>query len=190
MRDDIRLVAQIAVTTEPIRYVTEHFIQTTSEKRNATQPMLFQMTDPQRSPVRVSLMHCAELLSGRASRLQLVWRPGGWDSLASWAVSNPVDAKRFRDGIVTVSAWLFERHQRPFSTEPLRLVALGDPRRSEESRVEIVNQFKFTREGNNRLICCVPWGVRRWWRKSPAELLSPRMACLMFRTAQQYSAAP
>ena len=97
MRDDIRLVAQIAVTTEPIRYVTEHFIQTTSEKRNATQPMLFQMTDPQRSPVRVSLMHCAELLSGRASRLQLVWRPGGWDSLASWAVANPVDAKRLRD---------------------------------------------------------------------------------------------
>ena len=115
----------LALAIEPVRYVTEHFIQRTAEKRCRTEPTAFRFLNLATSPVSVALSYYSSLLlgpaasglPGRASRLVLVWRPAGASSFKEWAEQNPGLAKMLRDALVMGAAWTHERHQKPFSED-------------------------------------------------------------------------
>ena len=88
-----------------------------------------------------------------------------------------------RDVALCVSAWVHDRHQRRFETEPLSLAMLGDATRTAAERERCVQQFLYQRNGERRSTCCIPWGVRRWFHYGRERLLSARFAALSYRWA-------
>ncbi len=63
------------------------------------------------------------------------------------------------------------------------MATLGDARRSDADRRDVVDKFKFRNDGADKSECCVPFGVRNWWRRGVDELLSPKFQVTTFRWA-------
>ena len=93
---------------------------------------------------------------------------------------DPDAALLARDTILVTAAWTDDRQRRHFAKLHLAVLALGDPRRSEDERHEVVRDFKWRGEMLRRP-CCVPWGLRPWSRLSDQELLSNKHQCLTGR---------
>ena len=171
-------ITSLGIVSEAISYLTEHFVSGTSEKRARENPIIFNMIDPRRSPIDVVLCYFSTLLQGGngiASRLVLLFRPGGFRSMGAWGRARPASAKLFRDMVLMASVGIDDRHRRPFREEPFTLAALGDPVQTEAVRRNFARRFLARRP------CCTPWCVRPWLDKTEATLLSARWACLTWR---------
>ena len=179
--DDRPPLIILCICLEPIRYLTEHFIQCASEMRNKMTPGVFKFVNPRRSPVNVALNYIQDVLQGidgASSRLVLMYRGRGFQSFEDWSRACPEEALMLRHGLMVVYSWIHERHACRFERAPLSLLMLGDPTRSRQDREQCVQCFKDTASR-----CCVPWGIRPWFDQSEDDLLGVEFACLCFRVA-------
>ena len=191
--NDRTVLVIVALAIEPVRYLTEIYLQGTCEQVNRCDPVVFKFTDPLTSPARVTLHYCRMLLRGEGTRLIFLYGPYGFETLADWANAFPQDAKTFRDSMLLASAWIHDRHKVYYDSEPICLAMLGDPRKTRDKREDLVKRFKYLAPRDEdgdverpRSECCVPWCARPLFRKSVEELLGPKFACLTFRWAGMF----
>ena len=177
--NDMQAITTLALGIEAVRYLTEHFLATASERRNRHAPTVFNFIDERRSPVTTALQYMSKLLSGRCSRMILLWKRKGFASRDDWAQSCPDDILLVRHTWVTIVAWIDERHRKQFKQWQLKLLMLGDARQTACGREGCLDEFYGHRP------CCLRWGLARRVREQRprCELESPRWSAMLYRTA-------
>ena len=184
---DVVKITTLVLVVEPVAYITEHFIQNTGERRCRDHPSLLKYLHNRTSPIYPVLGYYSSLLSGiihdtpANDRTVLMYRGQGYQTFSAWSVDNKQDARDLRDAILSVAAWMDDKHRRVMEDRDLQILALGDSTRTEEDRHRVVDRFKLE-DGAPRNLCCVRWGLRPWFQKPTEELLAPEMACVCFRT--------
>ena len=81
------------------------------------------------------------MLSGMSSRLVLVWRMAGCDSLASWYSDRPAEVRALRRVCLLVSCGVHRRHHCQWDIDPFRLVGVADTRRNMSERIQIAKDY-------------------------------------------------
>ncbi len=160
-------IVLLCVVLEPLRALHSCFMAAGSAPARPTEgPPLLNLIWERRSVVTKAMQWYGTLLSGKCSRLRLLWQThDGCDSLAAWQRQYPEHARLLYRMVVFAAAWVQRRHglyvlkqgQRRW---PLSLFALGDARRASEHAV-VARDFMQMRP------CCLPPGMARQLRLHP-----------------------
>jgi hypothetical protein len=173
------IIICLAVVTEPLRFLTHHFMALSSRVRDYGKwPPLFDILWGPMSPLVRVHQHFSTLLSGTSPRIRLILAHVGCITMVEWSEKFPEQVAFFRRLIICASALVTLRHTEKFNMPPWSLFAVGDRRRRKTERIDIVIQFKALGE------CCLPPGLSQMLhRLSQAMLTSATYETIFFFAA-------
>jgi hypothetical protein len=126
--DRIKVVIML-VADEVFRFLTLVFMSF-SRLREYTpgKPSNIQVcASDSRSPLFGALSHLRQLMRGKTSRLVLIYRFRGCDSVAEWVRKFPGDAELLVQSISVASATIQRRARKFFQKKGWQLLCMGDP---------------------------------------------------------------
>lgn len=130
--DDLEVHAKLimlALVMEPMQWLTSILLSNSAEALDLSRrPFIFDCLLPARSPFTVAMQLYSTMLSGKGSRLSLLFRSARCHSFEEWGNSNPHLLKLFCAAILTASAWIWRRHHHELQQHPWQLMALADVR--------------------------------------------------------------
>ena len=172
----------LALVSEPLRLVTCKFLVYAREAGQFSpnfMPCVIDLASTGSSAVWHGMQYLSALVDGSSSRLVLLWRYAGASSLSDWYDRFPEQALSLRRLSTSTSAWMHERHHRPYALNlPRRAGKLGDHRLPHHERLAEATRFKGKR------LCCVPYGLAQTLhqhRVDAATLATPLYCRLFFR---------
>ena len=113
----------LAITIEPLRHLHSTYLRFAHEALDDQKwPRLIdEIWGPTSKGVEV-LQYYSTLLSGRATRLKLLWRLDGANSIEEWIVSNVSHAKQTRRLLMNAMASVYRRHVQELRDWPWALL--------------------------------------------------------------------
>ncbi|CAK0893274.1 unnamed protein product [Prorocentrum cordatum] len=149
-------IVMLGIVLEPVRHVSAWLMRRARECPDPCgRPAVLDFFNDRFNPVVHARQYISTLLSGRATRLVLLWRIRQRESLQDWFGKHPEDIRLFRRLLLALDCALFRRHYCPSRRFPWGLVRLCDDRFSAAEREQLAEKFFRTPE------CCLHPGFAR-----------------------------
>ena len=149
-------VLMLAVTIEPLRFVTRWLLSKSKEAKDYLKhPPMMDLVTPRFSPITVARQCISSLLSGRSDRLQVIFRRYGCATLSDFVLAHPDEAICLRRILLTEECMTYQKQTHQYKQWPWILIAVADTRVSLAERLEVdtlllkvapalVQQFSFS----------------------------------------------
>ena len=147
----LRSVIVLCIVLEPCRWLARWFMRRSSQWRRARAqrrgkaPPVCDMTWLEASPAVRVLQYLSQLLSGRASRLTLLWSRR-CDSWEDFCTAEPDTLLMLRRTVQVASAEIEMRHFRPYFQLPFSLCSIVDHRRPVDQRRALAGELERLRD--------------------------------------------
>jgi hypothetical protein len=146
-----------AIVLEPLRWLVKHFLLAgkNSGKKCAV-PEMFNLVSPNFSAVVVVLQYYAALVTGRSSRLILLWSTASCKSFEEWCRKHPAEVYILRRAVLISETWIRRRIHGPATSWPWKLAVAADGRQPVAMRRGVAEDFL-----KSELCCLDPHAGRR-----------------------------
>ena len=129
-----------ALIEEPLRFLTKEFLKRSSDETTpCSWPLMLQMLWPRSSMLKLVQQYLSAVLHLRAPRLHLLCGLLGVQSMTDDEAQK--NLLLLRQAALSVSAWLYRRHEMWLATFPIKLLKLGDLRHSVCERMALVAEL-------------------------------------------------
>ena len=131
-----------AVVSESSRYLTQqhlHFAYRDTDFNRSRASPLQSMANDRRSAIYASLVNLSAILAGMSTRLVLIWRFRGCNSLREWYYAYPGDVRILRQSVASLAGAIHRRQRVPL--REYLILTLSDPDMPEEDREHLLSWF-------------------------------------------------
>jgi hypothetical protein len=156
-------LCMLSLVLEPIRLLTSWWMRRCREV-DEHRVGLVDMVYAPRSPLTVAMQHVSTLLFGQSSRIVLLQRSAGKDTLQQWFAECGWEVREFRRLLLVTAAAIYRRHILMYEQFPWQLVILCDEKIPVAARTAIAEQWDRLAESH----CCCPAGFARRLRQRGA----------------------
>ena len=135
-------IAVLMIIIEPLQYLVRWlFIVERGAKDVSCGPPIFDLVTVRYSPLLVIRQYLSSIVSGRCSRLLLVIRFWGCETLAELVEQFPETAMLIRRLVQVCDAWVYRRLWKQYASWPWLIAAVADVRNTLEYRLGIAASF-------------------------------------------------
>lgn len=139
--DDKAMIIIMGIVEEGFRYLALFYMTTGHCTKIDARSAISTLTNDRASPIYVVLQYYSAVLAGRSSRLKLILGFRGCSAVAQWRQRFAQDAMRLRQ-VVTSAAGVVERRQRRRLKQfPWPMFGWGDPRVSDDVKLQQIRLF-------------------------------------------------